>query len=108
MFRADLPEPRYGVGTESLEVELVEPAAIPWDEIAFPSVRFALERYLGDRRAARGLHFHAIDLRRPGGCRRSFRAFSTTAADRVACGTIRPSFAAPEPGLRQQDRDDQR
>ena len=67
MFRADLPEPCYGVGTESLEVELVEPAAIPWADIAFPSVRFALERYLTDRRdGLAGLHFHEIDLRHAG------------------------------------------
>ncbi len=66
MFRADLPEPRFGVGVESLEVELVEPAAIPWDDIAFPSVHFALERYLTDRRSGvAGLHFHAIDRRWP-------------------------------------------
>ena len=65
-FRAVLPEPRFGVGSESLEVELVEPTRIPWDEIAFPSIRYALERYLGDRQSgSAGLHFHAIDLRRP-------------------------------------------
>src|SRR2546430_9854219 len=29
-FRASLPAARFGAGAESLEVELVEPARIPW------------------------------------------------------------------------------
>jgi ADP-ribose pyrophosphatase YjhB (NUDIX family) len=64
MFRARLSQPEYGVGEESLEVVLCEPARIPWAELAFPSVRFALERYLQDRAAGREeLHFTAIDRR---------------------------------------------
>jgi hypothetical protein len=66
MFRARLAEPRFGVGAESLEVGLYRPEEIPWREIAFPSVRFALERYLDDRQAGRDeLHFTAIDRRLP-------------------------------------------
>jgi ADP-ribose pyrophosphatase YjhB (NUDIX family) len=64
MFRARLPRPEYGVGEESLEVMLCDEADIPWPEIAFRSVDFALRHYLDDRRA--GLerhHFTAIDLR---------------------------------------------
>lgn len=64
MFRATLPSPEFGVGSESLEVGLYEPEQIPWPEIAFPSVRFALERYLADRAAgAEALHYHAIEHR---------------------------------------------
>ncbi|MFO1406973.1 MAG: NUDIX hydrolase [Steroidobacteraceae bacterium] len=66
MFRARLPEPRYGVGVESLEVRLCDESEIPWDEIAFRSVDFALRRYLDDRR--RGVeqhHFTTLDLRAP-------------------------------------------
>ena len=48
-FRATLPDPVHAPGTESLETELVDPADIPWADIAFPSTRFALERYLEDR-----------------------------------------------------------
>lgn len=67
MFRARLAEPRFGVGEESLEVGLYRPEEIPWPEIAFPSVQFALERYLDDRQAGREeLHFKAIDRRLPG------------------------------------------
>jgi ADP-ribose pyrophosphatase YjhB (NUDIX family) len=64
MFRAHLPRPEFGAGAESLEVMLCDEADIPWPDIAFRSVDFALRRYLEDRRA--GLerhHFTAIDLR---------------------------------------------
>jgi len=69
-FRALLPQARYGVGAESLEVELVTPAQIPWADIAFPSTEFTLRRYLEDRSAGRDdHHFTAIDrrLREPRG-----------------------------------------
>ena len=64
MFRARLPQPAFGVSAESLEVMLCDEAEIPWHDIAFRSVDFALRRYFEDRRA--GLerhHFTAIDLR---------------------------------------------
>ncbi|MGA0098415.1 MAG: NUDIX hydrolase, partial [Steroidobacteraceae bacterium] len=65
-FRARLPSPEFAAGTESLEVGLYEPAEIPWDDIAFPSVHFALERWLEDRsRGREELHFTAIDRRLP-------------------------------------------
>ena len=62
MFRARLPRAEFGVGHESLEVGLYRPADIPWREIAFPSVEFALRRYLedGDRGLA-GTHFADFD-----------------------------------------------
>ncbi|MFO7276206.1 MAG: NUDIX hydrolase [Pseudomonadota bacterium] len=64
-FRARLLSPGFAPGPESLEVELVEPSAIPWDDIAFPSTEFALRRYLEDRAAGRELHhFAEFDRRR--------------------------------------------
>jgi ADP-ribose pyrophosphatase YjhB (NUDIX family) len=66
MFRARLPQPAFGAGAESLEVALYDESEIPWKDIAFRSVDFALKRFLEDRQA--GLerhHFTAIDLRRP-------------------------------------------
>jgi ADP-ribose pyrophosphatase YjhB (NUDIX family) len=64
MFRARLPKPEFGVGAESLEVMLCEEADIPWQDIAFRSVDYALRRYLEDRRAgSERHHFTAIDLR---------------------------------------------
>jgi ADP-ribose pyrophosphatase YjhB (NUDIX family) len=65
MFRARLAEPKFGVGIESLEVELYDEADVPWGEIAFRSVDFALRRYFDDRR--RGVerhHFTALDYRK--------------------------------------------
>jgi len=62
MFRARLKSPEFGAGAESLEVTLCDPAEIPWRDIAFPSVTFALERYLEDRARGRdGLHFTSFD-----------------------------------------------
>jgi ADP-ribose pyrophosphatase YjhB (NUDIX family) len=61
-FRASLPEARYGVGAESLEVRLFAPADIPWADIAFPSTDYTLRCYLEDRAAGReGHHFTSID-----------------------------------------------
>jgi ADP-ribose pyrophosphatase YjhB (NUDIX family) len=49
-FRATLVGDQFGAGHESLETRLFLEEEIPWDEIAFPSVRFALETWLEDRR----------------------------------------------------------
>jgi len=45
MFRARLKSPDVAAGPESLEVKLVPWEDIPWAELAFPSVRWALEQY---------------------------------------------------------------
>lgn len=52
-FAGMLSEPVYGAGAESLDVGLFSADEIPWDDIAFPSVRIALEQYLSNR--ARGV-----------------------------------------------------
>ena len=63
-FRAALPAARYAAGSESLEVRLVDPVDIPWDDIAFPSTDFTLRRYLEDRAAGREpYHFTSFDRR---------------------------------------------
>jgi ADP-ribose pyrophosphatase YjhB (NUDIX family) len=50
IYRARLATPDYAPGPESLEVELYDWEQIPWDDLAFPTVRWALEahRELGD------------------------------------------------------------
>ena len=64
MFRATLAELTFGVGVESLEVQLYAESEIPWPEMAFPSVAFALGKYFEDRAAGtQGLHFTTIDRR---------------------------------------------
>jgi ADP-ribose pyrophosphatase YjhB (NUDIX family) len=45
MYLAHLVEPRFSPGPESLEVRLMRWDEIPWDELAFPSVHWALEQY---------------------------------------------------------------
>lgn len=50
-FRATLLGGQHGAGPESLDTALVDPLDIPWADIAFPSTRFALERFLQDRAA---------------------------------------------------------
>jgi ADP-ribose pyrophosphatase YjhB (NUDIX family) len=50
IYLADLETPEIGAGPESAEVALFGWTDIPWREIAFPSVRWALDhwRALGD------------------------------------------------------------
>ena len=63
-FRARLLEGAYGVGAESLQVGLYDEQQIPWEQIAFPSIEFALRCYLQDRRSgSEALHFS--DVNRP-------------------------------------------
>jgi ADP-ribose pyrophosphatase YjhB (NUDIX family) len=64
MFRARLARAEFGAGDESLEVGLYRPEDIPWPQIAFPSVEFALRRYLEDR--ALGVErLHMAEFDRP-------------------------------------------
>lgn len=42
IYRAGLDSPGFGAGEESLEVALFAPVEIPWGEIAFPTVHWAL------------------------------------------------------------------
>ena len=51
LFRAKLSDPKgYGVGTESLEVELFSEEDIPWDGISFKVIHHTLERFLHERK----------------------------------------------------------
>ena len=50
----------FRAGAETLEAELVAPADIPWDDIAFRSVDFALRKYLEDNGADNGVHHHEV------------------------------------------------
>jgi ADP-ribose pyrophosphatase YjhB (NUDIX family) len=45
MYLAHLDTPAFSAGPESLEVMLAGWDAIPWEDLAFPSVRWALEQY---------------------------------------------------------------
>jgi len=45
MYVGELEGNEYGAGPESLEVELFEYDEIPWDDLAFPVVKYCLEKY---------------------------------------------------------------
>lgn len=62
MFRARLLDLDYQSGIESLETRLFTEAEIPWDDIAFRTVRATLELYFSDRRRG-GFEFHFGDIR---------------------------------------------
>ena len=47
IFRATLAEPGFAAGPESLDVRLFAWEDVPWDEIAFPSVHWALRAWRG-------------------------------------------------------------
>jgi ADP-ribose pyrophosphatase YjhB (NUDIX family) len=45
IYRAELVKPEIAAGPESIEVRLFEWDEIPWPELAFPSVTWALRHY---------------------------------------------------------------
>ena len=50
----------FGVGEESLDVQLFAPEDIPWDEIAFRSGHYALKKYFEDQGQNTGVHIHEL------------------------------------------------
>jgi ADP-ribose pyrophosphatase YjhB (NUDIX family) len=50
----------YGIGDESLEVALFAEDEIPWDDIAFQSGKFALQKFFEDRGDNKGVHIHEL------------------------------------------------
>jgi ADP-ribose pyrophosphatase YjhB (NUDIX family) len=56
-YRARLLDTRFDPGTETLEARLFREDEIPWDEIAFRTVKETLLRYFEDRRTGQfGVH----------------------------------------------------
>ena len=66
-FRARLPIASFGPTPESLEVGLFDESAIPWDDLAFPSIEYTLRRYFEDRAAGVENHYFTNVERRPPG-----------------------------------------
>ncbi len=52
-FLAELKDLDFFPGVETLETRLFAEDEIPWEEIAFNSTRFALERFFGDLKTGR-------------------------------------------------------
>jgi ADP-ribose pyrophosphatase YjhB (NUDIX family) len=57
-YLATLPKPEFGVGEESLEVELFFEADIPWRELSFGTVKHSLQRFFRDRKMGQQLPHH--------------------------------------------------
>ena len=56
-YRALLTTPHCNPGEETLEAAFFREDEVPWDDLAFRSVRYALQRFFADRRnKAEGLH----------------------------------------------------
>lgn len=56
-YRARLLDTDFAPGPETIEAQLFTEDDIPWDELAFRTVRMTLEHYFADRRAgAFGVH----------------------------------------------------
>jgi ADP-ribose pyrophosphatase YjhB (NUDIX family) len=60
-YRARLLSDHFDPGTETIEARLFTEAEIPWDDIAFRTVRETLEHYFADRRKGH-FGFHTIDI----------------------------------------------
>ncbi len=62
-FRARLLSPEFAPGPETLEARLFTEDEIPWDQLAFRTVRETLTRYFEDRRLGRPHALHSADIR---------------------------------------------
>jgi ADP-ribose pyrophosphatase YjhB (NUDIX family) len=66
-YLATMPNADYCAGEESLEVALFHEHEIPWDELAFPTVKQTLEWFFADRaagllEAGKELHVRSRDV----------------------------------------------
>jgi hypothetical protein len=56
-YRARLLDTRFDPGPETIEAQLFAEHEIPWEQIAFRTVRQTLEHFFADRRSGRfGVH----------------------------------------------------
>ena len=60
-YRARLLDTRFDPGPETIEAQLFSEFEIPWDQIAFRTVRTTLEHYFADRQRGR-FEVHAGDI----------------------------------------------
>lgn len=61
-YRARLLSPEFNPGPETLEARLFREHEIPWDELAFRTVRETLRRFFDDRRLQRPHELHVADI----------------------------------------------
>ena len=60
-YQARLLDLHFNPGHETLEARMFAEDEIPWDEIAFKTVKETLERFFADRRQG-ALGFHTLDI----------------------------------------------
>lgn len=60
-YRATLLSDQFNPGYETIEARLFAEEEVPWDEIAFRTVKATLEAYFADRKAG-GFGLHCIDI----------------------------------------------
>ena len=60
-YRAKLLSSHFNPGSETIEARLFNETEIPWDELAFRTVRETLELYFKNRRSNK-FDFHVMDL----------------------------------------------
>ncbi|MEJ7688629.1 MAG: NUDIX hydrolase, partial [Variovorax sp.] len=53
---------KFDPGHETIEAKLFTEDEIPWEEIAFRTVREALQRFFEDRRRGSFGHVHTLDI----------------------------------------------
>ncbi len=61
-YRAKLLSPEFNPGPETLEAQLFHEHEIPWDQIAFRTVRQTLQHFFEDRRLGRPFALHSGDI----------------------------------------------
>lgn len=62
LFKAHLLDDHFGAGPETLESRLFEEHDIPWNDLAFPSVKKTLQHYFKDRiNGTFPIHLETID-----------------------------------------------
>ncbi len=64
LFRATLLDLDFSPGVESLDVRLFSEEEIPWEQLAFRPVKYALEHYFADRKRGE-FKLHSGDLEPP-------------------------------------------
>jgi ADP-ribose pyrophosphatase YjhB (NUDIX family) len=60
-YRARLTSEHFNPGPETMEAQLFTEEQVPWDEIAFRTVRETLTHYFADRRSGH-FGFHTLDI----------------------------------------------
>lgn len=60
-YRAKLLSPEFNPGHETMEARLFAESEIPWNDLAFQTVKLTLQHYFSDRKA-NAFGMHAVDV----------------------------------------------